>query len=138
MRFMFYNKLFSGLSISLALSFIIGKMILKSNMYFIFTASFFGAVYLLLGWINYLKLDGVTLFKKHFSLLDRFSYKKKGVYNADEYDDVFKNEELPADQAAKAAMYAYILCGVILLLGAQIIPSLDSALLSPNRNMFPR
>ena len=146
MRFVFYNKLFFGLSISLAISFIIGELILKSNIYFIFSASCFGAIYLLLGWICYLKLDGVTFFKsksfiyfkKHFSILDRLRYKNKGVYNMDEYDDSFESKELSEEQIAKAAMYAYILCGIVLLLGTQLISSLDSSWLSPNRNMFPR
>ncbi|MCQ1529332.1 hypothetical protein [Lutispora saccharofermentans] len=126
MRFVFYNKLFSGLSISLAISFIIGELILKSNIYFIFSASCFGAIYLLLGWICYLKLDGVTFFKS------------KGVYNIDEYDSSFENKELSEEQVTKAAMYAYILCGIMLLLGAQLIPSFEPSWLSPNRNMFPR
>lgn len=146
MRFVFYNKLFFGLSISLAISFIIGELILKSNIYFIFSASCFGAIYLLLGWICYLKLDGVTFFKsksfiyfkKHFSILDRLRYKNKGVYNMDEYDDSFESKELSEEQIAKATMYAYILCGIVLLLGTQLISSLDSSWLSPNRNMFPR
>lgn len=146
MRFVFYNKLFSGLSISLAISFIIGELILKSNIYFIFSASCFGAIYLLLGWICYLKLDGVTFFKskpfkyfkKHFGILDRFRYKSKGVYNIDEYDSSFENKELSEEQVTKAAMYAYILCGIMLLLGAQLIPSFEPSWLSPNRNMFPR
>lgn len=129
MRFLFYNKLFSGLSISLAVSFIIGKIILKSSIYFIFIASFFGGIYLLLGWMSYLRLDGVGVFKgsshkyfkKHFSILDRFSYKNKGVYSEDDKDDIFKRAELPEKDSAKAEMYAYILCGIVLLLGAQLI-----------------
>lgn len=146
MRFVFINKLLSGLSISFVISFIIGELILRSNMYFIFSASCFGAIYLLLGWVCYLKLDGVTFFKsksfkylkKYFSLLDRFKYKSKGVYNIDEYDDIFQNNEPPEEETAKAAMYAYITCGVVLLLSAQLISSFDPDWLSPNRNIFPK
>lgn len=125
MRAVFYNKLFSGLSISLILSIILSKIIFKSSIYFMFSTSFFGALYLLLSWLMYLKLDGVVFFQKisqeNFKKLFnfRFKYKKKGVYNLDD-DDISKYGDLPEDKIAKASFYGYLLTGIALLICSQL------------------
>lgn len=134
MRSLFYNKLLSILLISFFISLVIGKLILKSNIYFLFSASSLGAIYLLLGWIYYLKLDGVTFFKnksfkyfkENFSILDRFRYKTKGIYNMDEHFNTYKANEISEKEAYKASMYAYILSGIILLVLVQLVFSFGS------------
>ena len=123
----FYNKFFSGLSISFISSFLISKFIFKSNIYFIFSLSFFGALYLLFSWLTYLKLDGLFFFNKKTNkttkkILDfRFSYKKKGVYNIDKDYDTKEHNALSEDKILKATIYGYLFCGLILLIGSQFI-----------------
>lgn len=91
-----------------------------------FSLSFFGSAYLLLGWFEYLKLDGVGflnskvfIYLKNILIsLDRFSYKSKGVYNVDnEPIEEYKT----SGEITKASIFAYILSGLILLIGAQIL-----------------
>lgn len=121
MKSIFYNKLFSGLSISLSISFLLSKFIFKSSMLFIFSLSFFGALYLLLSWLMYLKLDGVVFFQSKFkksfkrNLDFRFQYKKKGVYNIDKDFDCIETNEIPEDKILKATIYGYLSSGIVLL-----------------------
>ncbi len=120
MRTIFYNKFFFSISISFFISYLLKEFVLKSQLSFVYTLSFFGALYLLLCWITYLKLDGVHFFqtKSGNSLtkkLDyRFLYKKKGVYNMDNDYDFTKNIELPENQKLKAVLFAYLLCSIVL------------------------
>lgn len=122
MKSIFYNKLFSGLSISLSISFLLSKFIFKSSMLFIFSLSFFGALYLFLSWLMYLKLDGVVFFQNKFkkaskrNLDFRFQYKKKGVYNIDKDFDCIETNEIPEDKILKATIYGYLSSGIILLI----------------------
>ncbi len=126
MKTVFYNKILSGLSISFILSFLLGKFIFKSNIYFTFSLSFFGALYLLLSWFTYLKFDGVLFFQKkskksNKKVFDfRFKYKKKGVYNIDKDNDIIESNAISEDKILKATIYGYLLCGLLLLIGSQL------------------
>lgn len=128
MRTAIINKTFSKLATSLTISFVLGKIIFKSRLFLVFSASFFGALYLLLGWILYLSLDGIAFFKnistkilkKQFSPFDRFSYKNSGVYNVDN-KDIVAISDLSDDEITKASMYSYIICGVFLLIASHVI-----------------
>lgn len=120
MRTIFYNKFFFGISISFLISYLLKQFVLKSWLSFVYTMSFFGALYLLLCWITYLKLDGIHFFqtKSGNSLTKkpdyRFSYKKKGVYNVDKDNDFTKSIELSENQKLKAYIFAYLLCSIVL------------------------
>lgn len=124
MRFLLYKKLFSKLSIALTISLIASKLIFKSEYFFAFSISAFGASYLLLGWLLYLKADGVMFFKnkslKTFKFLDRFKYKNNGIYNIYEKDTIIESIELSDEEITKASIYSYALCGLLLVIGAQL------------------
>jgi hypothetical protein len=81
---------------------------------------------LLLSWITYLKLDGVHYFQKKsdksiIKKLDyRTRYKKKGVYNMDNENDLFNTVEIPEKQALKATIAAYLSCSLILFTISQL------------------
>ncbi len=98
MRFEFFKKCSSLMLISLILSFVIGKLILKSWVYFIFSMSFFGALYILIGWILYLKTDGIRFFKNSIKI-----------------------SKVPVD---KASIFAYFSSGLFLLVLSQALHSL--------------
>ena len=129
MKTVFYNKFLSGLSISFIFSFLISKFIFKSNIYFTFSLSFFGALYLLLSWFTYLKLDGIFFFNKKSqksfkkNLDFRFLYKKKGVYNIDKDYEIEESHTLPEDKALKAKIFGYLFCGLALLISSYFIYS---------------
>lgn len=128
MRFAFYKKTFSKLSTSFILSFIISKTLFKSQIFFMFSLSVFGALYLLLGWLLYLKSDGVRFLKdkspnkisKSFNPFDRFSYKNKGIYNINKNDDSTEIIESIHMSMTKASMYSYVFCGLFLLIASQL------------------
>lgn len=126
MRTIFYNKFLSGISFSFFISYLLKQFVLKSQLSFVYTMSFFGALYLLLCWITYLKLDGIYFFQKKSrgsltQRLDyRFLYKKKGVYNLDKEYDFTNNTELSEDQELKAAIFAYLSCSVVLFIISQL------------------
>lgn len=120
MRTIFYNKFFSGISISFLISFLL-KQFFNSQLSFVYTMSFFGSLYLLLSWVTYLKSDGIYFFQKKYDTsikkYDRFSYKKKGVYNMDE-DDI--NNDVTETQKFKAVMFAYLCCSAVLFIISQL------------------
>lgn len=124
MKTIFYNKFLSGLSISFILSFLLGKFIFNSNIYFEFSLSFFGALYLLLSWFTYLKLDGVLFFQKKTKKSNkktfdfRFRYKKKGVYNLDKDNEIIESNSISEEKMLKSTIYGYLLCGLLLLIGS--------------------
>ena len=126
MKTIFYNKFLSGLSISFILSFLIGKFILNSHIFFVFSLSFCGALYLLLSWFTYLKLDGVLFFQKKSKkplkkIFDfRFGYKKKGVYSIDKDYDIEEPHALSEEKTLKATIYGYLFCGLLLLISSQL------------------
>lgn len=128
MGFAFYKKTFSKLSTSFILSFIISNILFKSQIFFMFSISVFGALYLLLGWLLYLKSDGLTFFKKKssnktikiFNHLDRFRYKNKGVYNIDKNDNIIQSSESNDRTMTKISIYSYVFCGVFLLIFSQL------------------
>ena len=125
MKTIFYNKFFSGLSISLTISFLLNQFVFKSKIFFMFSLSFFGALLLLLSWFTYLKLDGVYFFQKinHKTKLNldfRFQYKKKGVYNIDKDFDTLEINGISDEKALKATIYAYLSSGVLLLICSQL------------------
>lgn len=125
MRTVFYNKFFSGISISFLISYLLKQFLLKNQLSFMYTLSFFGAFYLLLSWFAYLKLDGLQFFKSKKNNLntkksDRFWYKKKGVYNMDKDDDFSQNIELSERQKLKATIFAYFCCSLVLFAASQL------------------
>lgn len=125
MRTIFYNKFFSGISISFFVSYLL-KQFFFSPLSFVYTLSFFGAFYLFLSWITYLKLDGVHFFKTKarnstINKLDRFWYKKKGVYNMDSDDEISDNIELSENQKLKVTMFAYLCCAIVLFAASSLI-----------------
>lgn len=124
MGFLLYKKLFSKLSIAITISFIVSKLIFESWYFFVFSISAFGASYLLLGWLLYLKADGVMFFRnkplKIFNFLDRFKYKNDGIYNIYEKDAIIESIKLSDEEIAKASIYSYALCGLLLVIGAQL------------------
>lgn len=126
MRTIFYNKFLSGISISFMFSFLLKQFIFKSNYFFVYSASFFGALYLLLCWFTYLKSDGVFIFRKKtrstspINKFDRLSYKKKGIYNMDIKHDFNKTAEVSEAKDLKAIMLAYLACSATLFLASQL------------------
>ena len=96
-------------------------------MFFVFALGGFGALYLLLSWLNYLKTDGISFIKsktlqklnKALSFLDRFKYKSKGVYNI--YKDNVSDEV--NEDNAKVSIYSYLFSAIILLVASQIVPN---------------
>ncbi|HOA79451.1 MAG TPA: hypothetical protein PKK61_00095 [Defluviitaleaceae bacterium] len=126
MRFLLYKKTISKLSASFIFSFIVSRFLLEPNIFFVFAISSFGALYLLLGWLQYLKNDGINLikprtiqrFKKFFSFLDRFKYKNKGVNNIYKDDLTYEINE----DNEKVSIYSYLISGIILLVSSQILP----------------
>lgn len=134
MGFLLYKKLFSKLSIALTISFVVSKLIFKSWYFFVFSSSSFGAFYLLLGWLLYLKSDGVTFFKnkslKIFNFLDRAKYKNNGIYNIYKNDEITETSELSDEEIAKASIYSYALCGLFLVIGSQLLHYFINTILS--------
>ena len=127
MRFVFYKKTLSKLLTALIISFIISIILLKSKVYFLFSISFFGALYILIGWLIYLKSDGIKFYKNKsfnkintfFNSLDRFNYKDKGLYHIDKFEDIPLDKE--SERAmVKISIYSYIFTGIILLIIPQI------------------
>lgn len=125
MRNVFYRKLFSKLTFSILLSYIISELVFHSQLFFVYPLAFFGGVFLLIGWIEYLRIDGVIFFnskaftyaKKIFNFMDRFNYKNKGVYSMDHEP---KEESETNNANTKTSIYANVACGLILLIGSQI------------------
>lgn len=125
MRTIFYNKFFSGISISFFISYLLKQFVFKDEFSIVYAMSCFGALYLLLCWTTYLKLDGVHFFKsKSMNLstkkLDRFWYKKKGVYNLDKDYDISNNIELSENQMLKVTFFAYLSCSILLFIASQL------------------
>jgi len=126
MKTIFYNKLFFGLSVSFLVSYLFSRLLAWGSYSFTYAMSFFGALYLMLGWITYLRLDGVYFFRKkrkqsaskQFDY--RFSYKKKGVYNIDKDYGAKPDEDIPDNKALKAAIFAYLSCAAILFIASHI------------------
>ncbi len=126
MKTIFYNKFFFGLSISFLASYLFSRFLAWGSYSFAYAMSFFGALYLMLGWITYLKLDGVYYFRKkrkpsaskQFDY--RFSYKKKGLYNIDKDYDAEPSEDIPDNKALKAVIFAYLSCAAILFIASHI------------------
>lgn len=125
MRPIFYKMFLSRLSMSVLLSFVISKLLVASPLFFAFALAFFGGLFLLIGWIQYLQLDGVlffnskafTSFKKLFHVFDRFSYKNKGVYGMD--DRPVSNKE-PSIIEMKVSIFAHVSTAVVLLIGSYV------------------
>lgn len=125
MRTIFYNKLFSGISISFFISYLLKQFVFMDEFSLVYALSCFGALYLLLCWTIYLKLDGLHFFKtKGVNLsskkLDRFWYKKKGVYNMDKDYNFTNNIELSENQKLKVTFFAYLSCSIILFVASQL------------------
>lgn len=126
MRTVFYNKFFSGISASLFISYLLKQLVFRNDFSFVYTTCFLGSLLLLLSWITYLKLDGVHYFQKESGIsiskkLDyRSMYKKKGVYNMDNEQDVINTVEIPKKQALKATIAAYLSCSLILFAISQL------------------
>ncbi len=127
MRKIFYNKFFSRLSIALIISFLISRFSMLGNYSFAFALMFFAALYILLAWLSYLRLDGLNFFGKrennnNSKMVDfRFWYKKKGVYNMDKDDDMEIEEDIPEDKYARITIFAYLACALILFIISQIL-----------------
>ena len=127
MNKIFYNKFFSRLSIALIISFLISRFSMLGNYSFAFSLMFFAALYLLLAWFSYLRLDGLYFFRKKeksnsSKMFDfRFWYKNKGIYNMDKDDDMEIDEDIPEDKLVKFTIFAYIACSVMLFIISQIL-----------------
>jgi len=97
------------------------------NYSFAFALMFFAALYILLAWLSYLRLDGLNFFGKrennnNSKMVDfRFWYKKKGVYNMDKDDDMEIGEDIPENKLTKITIFAYLLCSVILFVISNIL-----------------
>jgi len=97
------------------------------NYSFAFSLMFFAALYLLLAWFSYLRLDGLYFFRKKeksnsSKMFDfRFWYKNKGIYNMDKDDDMEIDEDIPEDKLVKFTIFAYIACSVMLFIISQIL-----------------
>jgi len=97
------------------------------NYSFAFALMFFAALYILLAWLSYLRLDGLNFFGKrennnNSKMVDfRFWYKKKGVYNMDKDDDMEIEEDIPEDKYARITIFAYLACALILFIISQIL-----------------
>ncbi len=50
--------------IAAGLSLLVGRLALRSWLYFSYSISFFGALYMLIGWLIYLKNDGLKFLNK--------------------------------------------------------------------------
>lgn len=98
-----FKKILTKILLAIIFCTILGIVILNSTFYFINLLSIFSVLYLLIGWINYLKLDRLTfLISKN---------KEKYIEN-----DEFVSLDITPEAYGKLSILSYLISGIILIL----------------------
>jgi len=122
MKKVIYRKTFTYLLIALVISSVMSKLVFKTHLYFNFLLAFFSVFYILIGWIFYLRLDGISIFSSSRLLnnlskddvnYQRYWFKGKVI---DDMEDEFVHLDLTPNEYDKLTMTSFFISGVITMI----------------------
>lgn len=119
MKSLIIQKSLIKLLLAFVLSFLWAKYIQIANLTIVvnFPILFFGALYLMFAWFNYLRLDGLNPIPLSNKNLQKQKPKHKTKQMIDYVDTEIQEEvELSATELLKSKMYSNIICGILLVI----------------------